>query len=74
MSKPTNCVSCHALLNQTSNYCSKCGNPVIDTNDNYCINKGCTRNTEEYQFNIDDIYCDICGKPTSIGNQILKCL
>lgn len=74
MSRPTNCVDCHAPLDSDSKFCTKCGTPVISTEDNYCINKNCTRHDEKYVFEPSDLYCDQCGKPTSIGNQILKFL
>lgn len=61
------CRKCGSTLNDEARFCTKCGSPVLRDTENYCTNPECIRNKRGYSFEKSDVYCDICGKPTSLG-------
>ena len=64
------CVHCHARLNDGAEFCTKCGTPAPKCQENRCENLNCVRCNEDYLFGPDDLYCDKCGKPTTLGKKI----
>lgn len=63
---------CGAILNSESLYCTRCGVRVPKEPENYCTNQECINGRKKILFTADDTYCDMCGKPTVLGEQVLK--
>ena len=72
MYNPSKCVSCGAKLNPGALFCTKCGTHVPVSEGNYCTNPNCSRHKNNYEFAPDDLYCDTCGKPTTLGIEVNK--
>jgi len=69
----SNCFYCGAVYkSEKSMFCTECGVPRPKTVENYCTNPECERYTKKHEFNSKDLTCDMCGKPTSLGNKIQK--
>ena len=64
------CVSCGAILNEDASFCTKCGTPVPDSENNECTNPSCIRFKTNFKFGPEDLYCDKCGRPTTLGKQV----
>ena len=70
MFDPKVCVRCHAALSGDANFCTKCGAPAPKCEENHCENSACSRCTSGHCFGPEDLYCDKCGKPTTLGKKI----
>lgn len=67
MKKCSNCGK--PLLSEDSRFCSYCGRPYKEPG-NHCENAECPRCKTGHIFPLDVMYCDLCGKPTSIGKKV----
>lgn len=64
------CLRCgERFLNEDSRFCSHCGAPYVEPN-NHCENPECPRCKKGYDFPPYVMYCDLCGKATSIGKEV----
>lgn len=52
----------------SSEYCSYCGAPRPTAKPNHCTNPRC----DNYDVDLgpDDLYCDVCGSPTVVGQKV----
>lgn len=64
------CVHCHALLKDGADFCTSCGTPAPKCDKNRCENPKCARYTSDFSFGPDDLYCDKCGKHTTLGKKV----
>lgn len=72
MSNSNKCANCGSLLNSEALYCTNCGTRISRGRENYCINPDCISHKKGYSLKASDTYCDMCGKPTFLGEQALK--
>lgn len=70
MFNPNECVHCRATLKAGAKFCSKCGTPAPRCEENHCTNPRCERCSSGFSFGPDDLYCDECGKPTTLGKLV----
>jgi predicted amidophosphoribosyltransferase len=66
------CPFCGVPFKADAKYCSHCGSPISNSEDNHCINPNCIKCKRNYVFNNNDLYCDKCGEPTALGTQDIK--
>lgn len=63
------CPACGtAYRNSRSNFCQNCGAKRPSAKPNVCTNPSCENH--DVDLGEDSRYCDICGAPTSIEEQI----
>lgn len=72
--QPTHCPACHAPLMEGAKFCTNCGMEVPVDTGNHCENPMCVRFTTGFSFPPEVMYCDQCGKITTLGKQIEKLL
>lgn len=70
MFNPNECVNCRAALKPGAEFCTKCGTPAPKVQENFCENPKCERNSSGFLFGPDDLYCDKCGRETTLGQRV----
>lgn len=64
------CPSCGAEMRPESRFCTKCKTKLQQHTFNYCENPECIRCRKKHEFQADDICCDLCGEPTTLGKEV----
>lgn len=67
------CPSCGFFGSQDAKFCRRCG-AKLEREGNYCTTPDCEMHIQAYEFEEQDRYCDLCGKPTTFGKKLEELL
>lgn len=70
MKEAVKCPNCGSLIGEESIYCTKCGAHRPAAAQNRCENPDCLRHKRGFEFDSEDMYCDLCGQPTTLGKKV----
>lgn len=70
--KMIRCPQCGEIIDEESIFCTNCGTHRPTEPLNRCENPECVQCRKGINFKPGVLYCNLCGKPTTIGKEVEK--